>query len=74
MIAAQALMNEMVASLTTAKLCETFELTNDNNDAAIPTVRGAIMDELEARSPAAFAEWMDCWVVEDMDKPSKFFS
>lgn len=74
MTTAQIQMNEMVASLTTAKLCEAFELTNDNNDAAIPTVRGVIMDELEARNPEAFLTWMECEIAADIDKPSKFFS
>jgi hypothetical protein len=49
-------------------------LTNNNNDSAIPVVRGAIMDELESRNSAAFSDWMGCEVVADMDKPSKFFA
>jgi hypothetical protein len=74
MTTAQIKMNSLVGSMTTAMLCEAFELTNGNKDAAIPTVRGAIMDELESRDPEAFDKWMDSDVVTDMDKPSKFFA
>ncbi len=74
MTTAQLKMNGLVESMTIKMLCEAFELTNGNKDAAIPTVRGAIMDELEARDPEAFDRWMDSDVVTDMDKPSKFFA
>jgi hypothetical protein len=74
MTTAQIKMNNKVASLSTRQLCEAFELTNNNNDSAIPVVRGAIMDELESRNSAAFSDWMGCEVVADMDKPSKFFA
>ena len=73
MTTAQIKLNSKVASLSTNQLCEAFELTNSNNDRAIPVVRGAIMDELESRNPAAFNAWMESDVVSDMDKPSKFF-
>ena len=74
MTTAQIKMNSLVGSMTTAMLCEAFELTNGNKDAAIPTVRGSIMNELESRDPQAFDRWMDSDIVTDMDKPSKFFA
>lgn len=43
----------------TGVLIEDFILTGLSNDENIPTVRGWIMDELEARNPDAFASWMD---------------
>jgi hypothetical protein len=73
MTVAEMKMKSKVSSLTTAQLCETFELTNANNDTSIPIVRGSIMDELEARDLQAFNAWMECEIVSDMDKPSKFF-
>ena len=73
MTTAELKLNNKVAGLTTAQLCEVFELTNGSEDLAIPVVRGALMNELESRDPVAFEAWMLSEVVSDMDKPSKFF-
>ena len=73
MTTAELKLNNKVAGLTTAQLCEAFELTNGSEDLAIPVVRGALMNELESRDPVAFEAWMLSEVVSDMDKPSKFF-
>lgn len=43
------------------------------DDDAIPTVRGALMDELESRDQSAFDAWIDCENVEMMDRPILFF-
>lgn len=45
--------------LSTAQLVEAFEATDTDNRPEIPTVRGWLMDELEARNPDAFGTWMD---------------
>lgn len=49
----------LFAQLSTAKLIESWELTDTNNDSNIPTVRGWIMDEMESRNPEAFNAWME---------------
>ena len=69
-------MNEiikMMQTIDTKKLCEAFELTNDNNEKNIPFTRGLIMDELEKRYPVNFANWMNTENVNDMDHPGLFF-
>jgi hypothetical protein len=49
----------VIASMTTRQLVDTFILTGNVNAPHIPTVRGWIMDELEARDPAAFDAWLE---------------
>jgi len=74
---AAALLTKMrgrVAALPLAQLVEAFELTNAQAGEAVPVVRGVLMDELEARHPAAFAAWMDCSDPAQMDYPSRFFN
>lgn len=49
---------------TTAQLCDLFETTETYDTRRddwieIAAVRGWIMDELEARNPERFAEWID---------------
>ena len=47
-------------TFSTAKLVELFALTNSMPmTAETPTVRGWIMDALEARNPEAFDKWLD---------------
>ena len=50
---------ETIKRMTTNEIIATFILTDTNNDPNIPTVRGWLMDELEARNPEAFAAWLD---------------
>lgn len=66
-------MQKMVSGLSTKQICETYELTNSDNSEHIPTVRGALMAELELRDPVAFDAWLMTDVVAEMDKPSMFF-
>jgi hypothetical protein len=66
-------LKKMVKGLSTRQICEIYEDTNHNNDESIPTVRGALMDELEGRDQAAFDAWIDCENVEMMDRPVLFF-
>lgn len=71
---AQAKMNSIIKSHSTAMLCELFETTNNQKmTAEIAIVRGAIMDELETRNAATFELWLDC-TTDDSDYPSKFFA
>lgn len=49
----------MIAGLSTERLLEQWELTTDNNDENIYTVRGWLMDEIERRYPEAFEKWLD---------------
>lgn len=49
----------IIKARTTDQLIYDFILTGTIHDANIPTVRGWIMDELEARDPDAFTAWMD---------------
>jgi len=65
--------NEIFTAMETKELLEAFELTNDNNDTNIPTVRGWIMDELELRNPVEFANWLDTDDMNKIDHPSLFF-
>ena len=49
----------MIKGTSTKKLLELWETTTDSNDKNIPTVRGWIMDEIEARFPEAYERWLD---------------
>lgn len=60
---------QIIKGQSTAALIEEFELTETQNDPYIPTVRGWLMDELEARNPEAFDNWMD----SEEDSPRTFF-
>lgn len=71
---AQAKLNSIVKSHSIAMLCELFETTNNQPmTVELSIVRGAIMDELEARNAATFELWLDC-TTNDSDYPSKFFA
>lgn len=50
---------ELISNLTLAELLDEWELTTNNNDPEIYTVRGWLMDELESRNPEAFEKWLD---------------
>lgn len=49
----------VIAGRTSLQLCADFNATNELNDEHIPTIRGWMMDALEARHPEAFAAWID---------------
>lgn len=49
----------MIAGLSTERLLEQWELTTDNNDENIYTIRGWLMDEIERRYPETFEKWLD---------------
>ena len=59
MIKAEERARRMIAGLSTERLLEQWELTTDNNDENIYTVRGWLMDEIERRYPEAFEKWLD---------------
>lgn len=50
---------ELISNLTLAELLDEWELTTNNNDPDIYTVRGWLMDELQKRNPEAFDKWLD---------------
>ena len=52
-------MLEMLKKMSLEKLVELFELTTDNNDINIPTVRGWLMDEISNRNHKGFEDWLD---------------
>lgn len=66
-------MRATVAALPLAKLLEAFELTNSRQGDEVPVVRGVLLDELEARDPAAFEAWMECSDPALIDSPAHFY-
>lgn len=56
---------EMLANATLGDLLDEWELTTNNNDPEVATVRGWLMDELESRNPEAFNSWLDQDAPED---------
>lgn len=62
-------MRKPLAVLTLGQLVEVFELTDSHNSPEIPEVRGAVMDELEARNLQAFEAWID----SATNSPRSFF-
>jgi len=62
--------HELIAARTTYELIADFEATDDAEPSQeLPIVRGWLMDELEKRSPIAFA----CWLESSEASPRKFF-
>lgn len=66
---AEAKAKAMIATQSTEKLVEQFELTETINDKDIFTVRGWLMDELEARDAQAFEKWID----SNDESPRKYY-
>lgn len=56
---------KMLSNATLGDLLDEWELTTNNNDPEIATVRGWLMDELENRNPEAFNAWLDQDAPED---------
>ena len=59
MSTAEIKVRSILKNRTTEQLVSDFLVTTTNRDPHIPTVRGWIMDELEARNPEAFEAWLD---------------
>lgn len=59
MTRAEEIARKAIASETTEKLIELWELTTNNTNPETPTVRGWLMDEIEKRNPAGFEAWLD---------------
>ena len=55
---------EKINSLSLKQLVELFVLTNSINDENIPTVRGWLMNAIEAKNPTGFDNWLES---EDCD-------
>lgn len=56
-------------TLTTEQVIELMEQTDGMEGEEVFVVRGWLLDELEARNPAAFDEWMESIAVS----PRRFF-
>lgn len=50
---------ESLKAMSLKKLVELFESTTDMKDAMIATVRGWLMDAIEAKNPEGFDAWLD---------------
>lgn len=50
---------QMVKSQSTENLLSYWTMTTTMNGPEIPTVRGWIMDEIEARFPEIYEQWLD---------------
>lgn len=50
---------KMIKGLTTKALLEYWTMTTTMNDPGIPTVRGWIMNEIEARFPETYDKWLE---------------
>lgn len=59
MTKAEAIAREIIKNTNTEDLLTQWELTTVSNDPAVYTVRGWLMDELEARNPEAFDKWLE---------------
>lgn len=67
-------LNNAVKNYSTKKLCELFELTNEQPiTIELAEVRGALMDELKSRDSKAFDLWIDSFPHTVSDYPSRFF-
>ena len=63
---------ENLKKLTTGQLLDAWKITETRKiDSHMATVRGWLMDEMEARHPAAFAAWMES---ESSDGPEVFLA
>lgn len=50
---------EIMAYQTCAELLDIWEMTTENSDPTIPTIRGWLMDEFESRNPEGFEKWLN---------------
>lgn len=66
--------HQLLKGRSISSLCEMYESMNNDRSENAPTVRGWIMDELEARNPEAFNAWIDDDELDNMDRPSLFFN
>lgn len=57
----------LLKSMSTECLLQQWELTTENNEPEIFTVRGWIMDEIEERHPEAFNAWLESKNCEDAE-------
>ena len=65
MTKAERQVRELLSNATLGELLDEWELTTNNNDPEISTVRGWLMDEFENRNPEAFNKWLDNEYPED---------
>ena len=58
---------ELIKEMSTEQMIAVFIRMGQINNPYAPTVRGWIMDELEARDPKAFDKWLNDEVTADED-------
>lgn len=57
----------MIQLQSTENLLDIWEMTTNDNRDTVPTVRGWLMDEFEARDPEGFAAWINLPSPEDKE-------
>lgn len=67
---AERIARQAIARLSTKEVVEQFEITEGMNiSMAVITLRGWLMDELEARDAEAYDKWID----GDIKSPREYF-
>lgn len=56
---------EMLSQMSLERLVDLFEETSNNKDPYIPTVRGWLMDAIEAKNPEGFDAWLESELASD---------
>lgn len=55
----------MLSRMSLERLVALFEETTNNNGTYIPTVRGWLMDAIEAKNPEGFDAWIESELASD---------
>ena len=56
---------EMLSRMSLERLVDLFEETTNKKDPNIPTVRGWLMDAIEAKNPEGFDAWLESELASD---------
>lgn len=56
---------ETLSLMSLEKLVDLFEMTTNSKDPHIPTVRGWLMDAIEAKNPEGFDSWLESELASD---------
>ena len=56
---------EMLSRMSLERLVDLFEETCNRKDPNIPTVRGWLMDAIEAKNPEGFDAWLESEITSD---------
>lgn len=58
---------EMLSRMNLERLVDLFEETTNSKEPHIPTVRGWLMDAIEAKNPEGFDAWLESALASDED-------